>query len=89
MAPGEPPRKPWGAPASYGRGAKKPPAVGALVAPGASLGRLRVLGRTRELRVPDAVTGRVVEAPEVARLAVAYGARLLEVEAGYLNHQVH
>ena len=27
--PGEPPRKPWGAPASYGRGAKKPPAVGA------------------------------------------------------------
>ena len=29
MAPGEPPRKPWGAPASYGRGAKKPPAVGA------------------------------------------------------------
>ena len=29
MAPGDPPRKPWGAPASYGRGAKKPPAVGA------------------------------------------------------------
>lgn len=28
MAPAEPPRKPWGAPASYGRGAKKPPAVG-------------------------------------------------------------
>ena len=28
MAPGDP-AQPWGAPASYGRGAKKPPAVGA------------------------------------------------------------
>ena len=29
MAPSDPPRKPWGAPASYGRGTKKPPTVGA------------------------------------------------------------
>ena len=29
MAPSDPPRKPWGAPASFGRGTKKPPTVGA------------------------------------------------------------